>query len=159
MSEVESVENKFFVIKTTANQERVVANLMEMAVRKYELGIYSILAPKELKGYIIVEAEKLEDLLKAIKGLPHVKGVIKGEVSFHEIEHFLTPKKAAEQIKEGYTVEIVSGPFKGELAVVKRVDESRNEITVELIEAVVPIPITVNADHVRIVDKKSGEAE
>lgn len=156
MSEVsESVENKFFVIKTTANQERVVANLMEMAVRKYRLGIYSILAPKELKGYIIVEAEKLEDLLKAIKGLPHVKGVIKGEVSFHEIEHFLTPKKAAEQIKEGYTVEIVSGPFKGELAVVKRVDESRNEITVELIEAVVPIPITVNADHVRIVDKKS----
>ena len=156
MSEVsESVENKFFVIKTTANQERVVANLMEMAVRKYRLGIYSILAPKELKGYIIVEAEKLEDLLKAIKGLPHVKGVIKGNVSFSEIEHFLTPKKAAEQIKEGYTVEIVSGPFKGELAVVKRVDESRNEITVELIEAVVPIPITVNADHVRIVDKKS----
>ncbi len=147
-------ENKFFVIKTTANQEKVVANLMEMAVRKYRLGIYSILAPKELKGYIIVEAEKMEDLLQAIKGLPHIKGVIRGQVSFNEIEHFLTPRKAAEQIKEGYTVEIVSGPFKGELAVVKRVDESRNEITVELIDAVVPIPVTVNADNVRIVDKK-----
>ncbi len=149
-----AVESKFFVIKTTANQERVVANLMEMAVRKYDLGVYSILAPKELKGYVIIEAEKLEDVLKAIRGLPHVKGVVKGEVAFHEIEHFLTPRKAAEQIKEGFTVEIVSGPFKGELAVVKRVDESRNEITVELMDAVVPIPITVNADHVRVIDKK-----
>ncbi len=156
MSEVsENVENKFFVVKTTANQERVVANLMEMAIRKYDLGVYSILAPKELKGYIIVEAEKMEDILKAIRGLPHIKGVVRGDISFHEIEHFLTPKKAAEQIKEGYTVEIVSGPFKGELAIVRRVDEARNEITVELREAVVPIPITVNADHVRIVDKKA----
>ncbi|AEA47668.1 transcription elongation factor Spt5 [Archaeoglobus veneficus] len=149
--------NRFFAIKTTANQERVVANLMEMAVKKYELGVYSILAPKELKGYVIVEAEKMEDLLKAIRGLPHVKGVVKGEVNFSEIEHFLTPRKAAEQIKEGFTVEIISGPFKGELAVVKRVDEAKNEITVELIEAVVPIPVTVKADHVRVVDKKEEE--
>ena len=147
---------KYFAVKTTANQERVVANLMEMSVRKYKLGVYSILAPKELRGYIIVEAESVEDLLRAIRGLPHVKGVVKGEIGFGEIEHFLTPKKAAEQIKEGYTVEIVSGPFKGELAIVKRVDEAKNEITVELIEAVVPIPVTVKADHVRVVDKKEG---
>ncbi len=146
--------SKYFAVKTTANQERVVANLMEMVVRKHNLGVYSILAPKELRGYIIVEAENTDDLLKAIRGLPHVKGVVKGEINFTEIEHFLTPKKAAEQIKEGYTVEIVSGPFKGELAIVKRVDEAKNEITVELLDAVVPIPVTVKADHVRVVDKK-----
>ncbi len=145
---------KYFAVKTTANQERVVANLMEMAVRKHNLGVYSILAPKELRGYIIVEADSTEDLLKAIRGLPHVKGIVRGEINFAEIEHFLTPKKAAEQIKEGYTVEIVSGPFKGELAIVKRVDEAKNEITVELLEAVVPIPVTVKADHVRVVDKR-----
>jgi len=78
---------------------------------------------------------------------------VRGEISFKEIEHFLTPRKAAEQIKEGYTVEIISGPFKGEMAVVKRVDEAKNEITVELIDAVVPIPVTVKADHVRVVSK------
>jgi len=149
--------SKYFAIKTTANQERVVANLMEMAVRKYKLSIYSILAPKELRGYIIVEAENMDDMLKAIRGLPHIKGVVKGETSFTEVEHFLAPKKAAEQIKEGFTVEVSSGPFKGELAVVKRVDEAKNEITVELIEAVVPIPVTVKADHVRVVDKKEKE--
>ncbi|RLI75926.1 transcription elongation factor Spt5 [Archaeoglobales archaeon] len=146
--------SKFFAVKTTANQERVVANLVEMAVKKYKLGVFSILAPKELKGYVVVEAEAMEDLLKAIRGLPHIKGVVKGEINLSEVEHFLTPRKAAEQIKEGYKVEIVSGPFKGELAVVKRVDEAKNEITVELIEAVVPIPVTVKADHVRVVDKQ-----
>jgi len=148
--------SKFYVVKTTANQERIVANLMSMVARKNKASIYSILAPKELKGYIIVEAENNEDIVKSIRGVPHIKGIVKGEINFNEIEHFLTPKKAIEQIKEGYTVEIISGPFKGELAVVKRVDEARNEITVELIEAVVSIPITVKADHVRVVDKKEG---
>uniref|UniRef100_A0A7C3VBK8 Transcription elongation factor Spt5 n=1 Tax=Archaeoglobus fulgidus TaxID=2234 RepID=A0A7C3VBK8_ARCFL len=145
---------KFFAVKTTANQERVVANLIDMAARKHNLNVYSILAPKELKGYVIVEAETPDDLLMAIRGLPHVKGVVKGEIRFSEIEHFLTPKKAAEQIREGDRVEIVSGPFKGEMAIVKRVDEAKNEITVELLEAVVPIPVTVKADHVRVIDKK-----
>ncbi|MBO8183650.1 MAG: transcription elongation factor Spt5 [Archaeoglobus sp.] len=149
--------SKFFLLKTTANQEKVVANLMEMAVKKYKLSVYSIMSPKEVKGYVFVEAEGMEDLLKAIRGVPHVKGVVKGEVGFHEIEHFLVPRKAAEQIKEGYRVEIVSGPFKGEMAVVKRVDEAKNEITVELIDAVVPIPITVKADHVRVIDRPEEE--
>lgn len=149
--------SKYFAVKTTANQERVVANLMEMAVKKHNLGVYSILAPKELKGYIIVEAETSDDLLKAIRGIPHVRGVVKGEIKFSEIKHFLTPKKAAEQIREGDTIEIVSGPFKGEMAIVKRVDEAKNEITVELLEAVVPIPVTVKADHVRVIDKKKEE--
>jgi len=146
--------SKFFAVKTTANQERVVANLMDMAAKKHGLSVYSILAPRELKGYVIVEAETTEDLLKVIRGLPHVKGVVKAEISFKEIEHFLVPKKAVEHIKEGDRVEIISGPFKGESAVVKRVDEAKNEITVELIDAVVPIPVTVKADHVRVVDKK-----
>ncbi len=146
--------SKFFAVKTTANQERIVANLMAAGVKKRNANVYSILAPKELKGYIIVEAESNEDIVKAIRGVPHVKGLIKGELNFSEIEHFLKPKKAAEQIREGYKVEIISGPFKGEMAIVKRVDESKNEITVELIEAVVPIPITVKADHVRVLEKK-----
>lgn len=146
--------SRFFAVKTTANQERVVANLMEMAARKHKYRVYSILAPKELKGYVIVEAETPDDTLKTIRGLPHVRGVVKSEIKFAELEHFLTPKKVTEQIKEGDRIEIVSGPFKGEMAIVKRVDEAKNEITVELIEAVVPIPVTVKADNVRVIGKK-----
>ncbi|MET1125094.1 MAG: transcription elongation factor Spt5 [Archaeoglobaceae archaeon] len=146
--------SRFYAVKTTANQERIVANLLEMAAKKYETKIYSILEPKELKGYVIVEAESYEDVVKTIRGMPHVRGVVKKEINFSEIEHFLTPRKAAEQIKEGDIIEIISGPFKGETAVVKRVDEAKNEITVELLNAVVPIPITVKADHARVVRKE-----
>ncbi len=145
---------KFFAVKTTANQEKLVASLVEMSIRKNNLKIYSVLAPKELRGYIILEGDSIEEITKAVRGIPHVRGVVRGDVSFSEIEHFLIPRKAAEQIKEGYTVEIMSGPFKGELAIVKRVDEAKNEVTVELLEAVVPIPITVKADRVRVVEKR-----
>ena len=62
--------SKFFAVKTTANQERIVANLMAAGVKKRNANVYSILAPKELKGYIIVEAESNEDIVKAIRGVP-----------------------------------------------------------------------------------------
>ncbi|MEM0350513.1 MAG: transcription elongation factor Spt5 [Archaeoglobaceae archaeon] len=145
---------KYIAVKTTANQERVVANLVELTVKKYGLKVYSILAPKELKGYVILEAENVEDVVRAIRGLPHVKGVVKKEVKFEDIKHYLTPKKAVEQIKEGFLVEVVGGPFKGERGVVKRVDTTKNEVTIELLEAVVPIPVTVRAENVRVIEKK-----
>lgn len=145
---------KYTAIKTTANQERTVANLVELAVKKHGLKVYSILAPKELKGYIILESESSDDAIRAIRGIPHVKGIVKKEVSFKDIQHYLTPKKAVEQIKEGYTVEVTVGPFKGERGIVRRVDSTRNEITIELLEAVVPIPVTVKAENVRVVEKK-----
>ena len=148
---------KFFAVKTTANQEKLVASLIEMSARKNKYNIYSILAPKELRGYVILESESIEEVSKAVRGIPHVRGVVRGDVSFGEIEHFLTPRRAVEQIKEGYTVEIMSGPFKGEVAIVKRVDEAKNEVTVELLEAVVPIPITVKADRVRVLEKRGEE--
>ena len=56
---------------------------------------------------------------------------------------------------DGLTVELIAGPFKGEKAVVKRVDSAKEEITVELYESVVPIPITVRGDNVRVVEKFS----
>ncbi|MBO5003129.1 transcription elongation factor Spt5, partial [Methanocorpusculaceae archaeon] len=48
---------------------------------------------------------------------------------------------------------LIAGPFKGEKAVVKRVDHTKEEITVELYESIVPIPITVRGDNVRVIDK------
>ncbi len=147
---------KFIAVKTTANQERIVANMIELAVKKHNLNVYSILAPKELKGYVVLEVEGIEDAIMAIRGLQHVRGIVKKEMSFSDIQHYLTPKKAVEQIKEGYMVEVSAGPFKGEKGIVKRVDRAKNEITIELLEAVVPIPVTVKAENVRIVERKEG---
>ena len=76
--------------------------------------------------------------------------------SFTEIAHFLTPVSAVAKIAEGDIVELVSGPFRGEKAKVTRVDDTKEEITVELIESMVPIPITVKGEHVRVLEKGSA---
>ena len=71
-----------------------------------------------------------------------------------EIEHYLTPKPLVSGIVEGDIVELIAGPFKGEKARVQNIDEPKEEITVELFEALVPIPVTVKGDSVRVLEKE-----
>ena len=56
-------------------------------------------------------------------------------------------------------VEIISEPFKKEKAKVVRVDRSKEEVVVELLEATVPIPITVKLDNVRVIRREKEEEE
>ena len=78
--------------------------------------------------------------------------MIKGESSIEEIGHFLTPKSDVEGISEGDIIELIAGPFKGERAQVQRIDEAKDQVTVELYEATVPIPVTVRGDQIRVLD-------
>ena len=72
----------------------------------------------------------------------------------YAIDHYLAPKPLVSGIMEGDVVELVAGPFKGEKARVQNIDEAKEEITVELFEAMVPIPVTVRGDHVRVLEKE-----
>ena len=156
------VEDTVYAVKTTVNQEQAVANLLENALkekRKSEHGIKAILVPEELKGYVLIEASFSEVIEQIIQNVPHARGLIKGDLRLEEVEHFLTPKPSVTGILEGSIIEIVSGPFKGEKARVKKVDETHEELTIELFEAMVPIPVTVRGDSVRVLSKeeKGGE--
>jgi len=53
-------------------------------------------------------------------------------------------------IVEGSEVEIIGGAFRGQAARVTRVTESKEEVTVELFEAAVPVALTVRADQVEL---------
>ena len=153
-SPAETPKAAVFAVKTTANQERSVANLIAMVARKENYDIRAILVPEELKGYVLVESPMHEIVEHAIQNIPHAKAVVKGASSIEEVQHFLAPKPAVTGIAEGDIVELISGPFKGERARVKRVDEAKEEITVELSEAMVPIPVTVRGDIVRVLSKE-----
>lgn len=150
----DSGDATIFIVKTTVNQERAVANLLEQVARKYKWDIKSILVPDELKGYVLVESSAPEIVDQAIQNVHHARALVKGASTVNEVEHFLTPKLTVTGVSEGDVVELVSGPFKGEKARVKRVDSTHEEITVELFDAMVPIPITVRGDHVRVLDKE-----
>ena len=54
-------------------------------------------------------------------------------------------------------VEIISGPFKGENAKVSRIDRIKEDVVVELVEAAVPIPITVKIDAVKVIRRDTEE--
>ncbi|MBN1431848.1 MAG: transcription elongation factor Spt5 [Methanomicrobiaceae archaeon] len=155
----ESVRNRVYAIKTTAKQERtVVDNIIKALEDHDEINVVAVMAPDELKGYVLVESPdpiaRIEQLREMV---PNARSVVKGETSFHEVEHFLEPKPVVSGIDEGTIVELIAGPFKGEKAIVKRVDTSKEEITVELYESMVPIPITVRGDNVRVIDKMPEE--
>lgn len=154
MGVIMTTESVIFVVKTTANQERSVANMVTQVVRKEHLDIRAILVPDELKGYVLIEGTNPGDVEQAIQTVPHARTLVKGQSTIEEISHFLTPKPTVTGISEGAIIEITSGPFKGEKARVKRVDEGHEEITVELFDAVVPIPITIRGDTVRVLRKE-----
>ncbi|MGB9175433.1 MAG: transcription elongation factor Spt5 [Methanoregula sp.] len=148
--------NRIFAIKTTSKQERTVADniLKAIETRATDIKVASIIVPNELQGYVLIETpEQRNRIEQLVELIAHARVVTKGETSLAEVGHFLIPKPVVAGIDEGTIVELIAGPFKGEKAVVKRVDSAKEEITVELYESVVPIPITVRGDNVRVVEK------
>ncbi len=148
--------SSIFAVRTTIGQEKNVADMLGIRAEKENLLVYSILVPSDIRGYIFVEAENKTEVNKVIRNVNHVKGVVEGIVALEDIERFFEPKPTIVKVDVGDIVELISGPFKGEKARIIRVDPKKEELTVELLEATVPIPVTVKADSVKIV-RKGGE--
>ena len=153
----EVVKPTIFAVRTTIGQEKSAADMIVKRAKNYKLPVKSVLAPPGIKGYIFVEAEGETMVEQARSGLKHAKGVVSGEVSLSEIDHFLVPKPVVSGMEVGDVVELVAGPFRGEKARIMRIDQSKEEVVVELFEATVPIPVTVRGDHVKVIEKKEKE--
>jgi transcription elongation factor SPT5 len=148
-----------FAIKTALGHEKTVAENLGVKSRRKKMDIFSIVAPQKLRGYILVEGIKNDKAIEELlKGMQYVRGVVGGErnIDLNEIEHYLAPKPIVADITEGDIVEIINGPFKGEKARVKQIDTSKEEITVELFEAMVSIPVTIKGDSVRVLEREEN---
>jgi transcriptional antiterminator NusG len=145
-------------IKTSRGYEREVADtLLARAEEKRDV-VFALLVPAALRGYVFAEGMSFEGVREMLKGIRKARGLVAGETTLKEVEPLLVPKITVEGFVEGAIVELIAGPFKGEKARVKRIDQAKEEITVELIEAVVPIPVTVRGDHVRMLEKGGGKS-
>ncbi|MGD0645003.1 MAG: transcription elongation factor Spt5 [Candidatus Bathyarchaeia archaeon] len=149
----EQAQAKIFVVKTTTGQERNVARLIASKVEMNHIPIKALLVPDTLKGYVFVEADGPHLVEEAIVGLRHVRSRIPGLVSFSEIERYIVRKPVMEDLNEDDVVEITGGPFKGMRAKITRLDKSKGEVTLELLEATFTLPITVHSDYVKLVEK------
>ena len=151
-------KSKFFAIRTTGGQEHVVARLIENRIADKKLGVQSILVLDNLKGYIVVEAPDANIAYEALAGVRHVRGQIRGELQFKEIEGFLVKKPTVTELSVDDTIEIVGGPFKGIRAKITRVDYDRQEATVILLDAPYQLPVTIDANYLKLVQKASQQA-
>ncbi len=148
---------RIFALRTTANREdQVLAFVASNAARK-KLGVKSVIAPHGMRGYIFIEAPDAQAAEQAAFGVPYAKGILPAEIQYKEIEHMLEQVKKEVNIQKNDIVEIISGPFKRENAKVSRVDKTKEEVVVELLEAAVPIPITLKLDAVKVIRREEGQ--
>jgi transcriptional antiterminator NusG len=144
-----SGESKFFAIRTTGGQERVVANLLQTRANTKKLLIRSIIVLDSFKGYIIVEAPDSNVAYEALAGIRHVRGQIRGDLPFKDIEGYLVKKPVVSELNTNDTVEVIAGPFKSMKAKITRVDYEKQEATVVLLDSPYQIPVTVDANYLK----------
>ena len=157
-------KQSILILKTQIDQEKEVARSLYAKASQGEKDIYAVLSPIGLRGYVFVEGMNTDRLQEKTRDIKKARSFVvdknseqrtPGETSIEDISAYLVPVSAVIGIEEGDIVELVNGPFKGEKARVQRIDQAKEEITVELVEAMVPIPVTVKGDSVRVIEKES----
>ena len=151
------MENKLFILKTTANREDQVMDFVSDNAPKKNTEVYALVKPHGLRGYIIIEAKSKEEAEEACKGIPYAKGILPSTVEYEKISHMLEQVKIEVNMQKGDIVELISGPFKREKAKITRIDQQKEEVIVELLEAAVQIPITVKLDSVKVIRRDTEE--
>lgn len=140
-------------VRTTRGREKTVVNALEAQVENKALEIQAVFYPQDLKGYVFVEGVE-GDVKDLVQNMRHVRGVIDEPVDIEELEKFLSEEPREIKLEIGDTVEVTGGPFEGEEAKIERIDDANREATIELLEAAVPIPVTISVDLLR---KRSDE--
>jgi transcription termination/antitermination protein NusG len=154
----QKVETHIFGLRTTANREDQVIDFVSSKMRKDpDSGVYAVIRPHGMRGYVFLEATSRHEAEQLIARIPYARGILPQEIAYDEIDHMLEQVKVERNIRKSDIVEVISGPFKREQAKVMRVDKSKDEVVVELLQAAVPIPITVKMDAVKVIRRESGE--
>jgi len=156
---MEEQKTKIFALRTTANREDQVMDFVTSNAQKKKLEVYSVIRPHGMRGYIFIEAASKIEAEQSAFNVPYARGILPKEIDYKEIEHMLEQVKRDVNIKKNDIVEIISGPFKRENAKITRIDKTKEEVVVELLEAAVPIPITVRMDAVKVIRRESEEPE
>jgi transcription termination/antitermination protein NusG len=150
-------DTKIFAIRTSANREDQVIDFFMSKIEKGDPKVYAIIRPHGMRGYVFAETLSKDALEIALQGVPYARGVLPHEIPYPEIEHMLEQVKIEMNIQKGDIVEVISGPFKRESAKVMRINKQKEEIVVELLEAAVPIPITVSMDAVKVIRRENED--
>lgn len=147
-----------FAVRSTANREEQVMDFITSNIKKKKLNVYSVIHPHGMRGYIFVEAASRSDAEQAAHGVPYAKGILPKGIVMKELEHMFEQTPAEMNIQKNDIAEIISGTLKREQCKVQRVDSVKGEVVVVLLDAAVPIPITLKMDAIKVI-RREGEEE
>ncbi|KAJ1436249.1 Transcription elongation factor Spt5, NGN domain [Sesbania bispinosa] len=125
-------------VKCTVGRERVSAFcLMQKFADLKSLGtklqIISAFAVDHMKGFVYIEAEKQCDINEACNGISGIYVTRVQPVPTSEVHHLFSVRKRSPEISEGMWARIKSGNYKGDLAQVVALNNTRKKVTVKLI--------------------------
>jgi len=149
----EEIKSHLFAIRTTGGQEKVVMRLLEAKANANKIDIQSVLLVNNLKGYVVIEALNPSNAYMAVEGIRHIRGQLRGELDFKDIEGYLIKKSTVSQLAVDDITEITGGPFKGMKATITRIDPDKEEATVVLLDASYQLPVTVDANYLKLTSK------
>ena len=124
----EEVKSHLFAIRTTGGQEKVVMRLLEAKANANKINIQSVFWVNDLKGYVVIEAVNPSDAYMAVEGVRHIRGQLRGELEFKDIEGYLVKKSTVSTLAVDNVVEITGGPFKGMKATITRIDSDKEKL-------------------------------
>ncbi|MEX0920144.1 MAG: transcription elongation factor Spt5 [Candidatus Pacearchaeota archaeon] len=148
-----------FIIKVTTNKEERAVDMVSERVAKKSISVNAVIKPHGLRGYILLEAEDRDSAEEAVFNLPYVKGIIGKTIGYEEIKNMVEPSVQDVSIKEGDIVEIIGSTLKGEKAKVLRLDKQKEEVVVNLLGAVIQLPVTIKIDNVKVVRREGEEGD
>ncbi|MEM0052956.1 MAG: transcription elongation factor Spt5 [Nitrososphaeria archaeon] len=143
------MENQFFAVRTTGGQEDNVADFIYKNAIFNKNEIYCIIHIPSQKGYLIIEAKSGQDVREAISGVKHIKELVPGLLKLEDFDKLLIKKPAIAEFTIGEVVDIVMGPFKGMRAKITKIDLTKMEVTVMLLDAPYPLTLTVEASYLK----------
>ncbi|MEM0242957.1 MAG: transcription elongation factor Spt5 [Candidatus Aenigmatarchaeota archaeon] len=146
---------QIFVIRTIGGKEESIIEMIANKAISQNLQIYSALKIEELKGYVFIEGEE-DDVMKVIKEIPHIRSVLEKRITLDELKKYIKVEEKKEIIPEiNDIVEIIGGPFKGLRGRITKVDEIKGEVTIELLDVAVSLPVTINLELIKVIEKKN----
>ena len=155
----EEQQAEIYALRTTANREDQVLSFVASNAKRKKMAVYALIRPHGMRGYIFVEAASRSDAEQAAFGVPYARGILPNVIEYKEIEHMLEQVAKDMNIKKNDIVEIISGAFKREKAKVSRIDRTKEEVVVELLEAAVPIPITLKMDAIKVIRREESDED
>ncbi|BAT75072.1 hypothetical protein VIGAN_01287300 [Vigna angularis var. angularis] len=125
-------------VKCTVGRERLSALcLMQKFADLFSLGtvlkIKSAFAVDHMKGFVYIEAERQCDINEACQGIPGIYVTRVALVPNSEVYHLFSVRNRTPEISEGMWARIKGGNYKGDLAQVVAVNNTRKKVTVKLI--------------------------